>query len=147
MKSFLFTFLMVFAAVGDSQAEAALPSAPATATCKTMNLVATDLVPQGSYLIACTDGTSGLVWNGVNQEIYPLVSYCPISFNTSGSKIALNFLDFFVVVGDINYQIVVSSTNANMFALLPLLPGSYKALHGSTCSFTVFDDGSIHINN
>jgi len=113
------------------------------ATCKTMTLTSSSFVPAGSYLIACTDGTSGLVWNTHNNvQIFPLISYCPLTFNESGIKAALSFTDFYVVIDDISYGIVGTAT-APSLSLLRLLPGTYNTLHGNVCSFKVDDDGNV----
>lgn len=118
------------------------------ATCKTMAIAASSIVPVGSYLIACTDGTSGFVWNDLNnKQIFPLISYCPLTFNENGNtKGALSFTDFYVVINDVNYSIVGSAT-ASSLSLLPLLAGTYNTLHGQGCSFSVDDSGVITIIN
>jgi hypothetical protein len=151
MKPYLLSLVVALFSISSLFAQAELmPAANTTvgvydgkATCKTMTLATTSIVPAGSYLIACTDGTSGLVWNGINnKQIFPLVSYCPLTFNENGFKAALSFTDFYVVIDDVNYQIVGSAT-ASSLSLLPLLSGTYNTLHGQGCSFSVDDEGVI----
>lgn len=153
MKTYLFALIaLLFVVPSFSQAELS-PAASAVgtfegkATCKTTALAMTSFVPAGSYLIACTDGTSGLVWNSINnKQIFPLVSYCPLTFNEHDSKVALSFKDFYVVIDNVNYSIVGSDT-ASSLSLLPLLAGTYNTLHGQGCSFSVDDSGVITIIN
>lgn len=154
MKTYLFALVVALFCFAPLVQAELMPAANSTvgvyngkATCKTMSIATTSSVPAGSYLIACTDGTSGLVWNALNnKQIFPLVSYCPLTFNESGIKGALNFTDFYVVIDDVNYAIVGSST-ASSLSLLRLLPGTYNTLHGTGCSFSVDSDGNITIIN
>jgi hypothetical protein len=145
MKPYLFTLVIALFSIFTSVAQADLMSYEGKATCKTMALVTTSIVPAGSYLIACTDGTSGLVWNDINnKQIFPLVSYCPLSFNDNGIKTALSFTDFYVVINDVSYSITGNTTD-NHLSLLPLLPGTYNDLHGNACSFSVDDEGNVTV--